>query len=158
MRRGCRASVTIEAPAEAVWEVVSDVTRVGEWSGECHGCAWEQGSLGAVRGARFRGRNRRGGFRWTRLNEVTDVDPPRRLKWRTVPRFPYPDSVQWELSLLETDSGTTVTESFEVVKIPKVMEWGIGVAMPAHRDRSADLGEDLLRLKKVVESARTEPR
>ena len=81
-----------------------------------------------------------------------------RLAWRTVPRFPYPDSVQWELSLVEADSGTTVTESFEVVKIPKVMEWGIGVAMPAHRDRSADLGEDLLRLKKVVESARAEPR
>jgi uncharacterized protein YndB with AHSA1/START domain len=158
MRRGCRASVTIEAPVEEVWELVSDVTRVGEWSGECRGCAWEEGSVDVVRGARFRGRNRRGGFRWTRLNEVTDVDPPRRLAWRTVPRFPYPDSVEWELSLIESDSGTTVTESFEVVKIPKVMEWGIGVAMPAHRDRSGDLGEDLLRLKKVVESARAQPR
>jgi uncharacterized protein YndB with AHSA1/START domain len=144
--------VTIEAPIADVWELVSDVTRVGEWSGECRGCVWEDGSDAAARGARFRGRNRRGGLRWSRLNEVTDVEPPRRLEWRTVPRFPYPDSVQWVLSLEEAAGGTTVTESFEVVKIPKVMEWGIGVVMPAHRDRSADLGEDLARLKQVVES------
>jgi uncharacterized protein YndB with AHSA1/START domain len=149
--------VTIDAPIEEVWEMVSDVTRVGEWSGECRGCVWEGRDDRAVRGARFRGSNRRGGFRWSRLNEVTDAEPPRRLAWRTVPRFPYADSVQWDLSLTETPEGTAVTESFEVVKIPKVMEWGIAVAMPAHRDRSADLAEDLGRLKKVMESARTGP-
>ena len=152
MRRSCRASATIDAPIDEVWELVSDVTRVGEWSGECRGCVWQGGADAPARGARFRGRNRRGGFRWTRLNEVTDVEPPRRLAWRTVPRFPYPDSVQWELSLAEEAGATVVTESFEVLKVPKAMEWGIGVFMPAHRDRSTDLGEDLMRLKEVVES------
>jgi len=34
VRRGCEASVDIAAPPSAVWAVVADVTRVGEWSGE----------------------------------------------------------------------------------------------------------------------------
>jgi uncharacterized protein YndB with AHSA1/START domain len=154
MQRSCRASVTIDAPVDEVWAVVSDVTRVGEWSGECRGCDWQDGAGAPVRGARFRGRNRRGGLRWTRLNEVTAAERPRRLAWRTVPRFPYPDSVEWELTLEARPSGTEVRESFDVVKLPKVMEWGIGIVMPAHRDRSADLGEDLTRLKELVESGR----
>jgi hypothetical protein len=32
------------------------------------------------------------------------------------------------------------------------MEWGVGIAMPAHRDRSTDLVDDLGRLKELVES------
>jgi hypothetical protein len=32
------------------------------------------------------------------------------------------------------------------------MEWGVGIVMPAHRDRSIDLAEDLVRLKGIVES------
>ncbi len=153
MRRNCQARVTVDAPVDAVWGLVSDVTRVGEWSGECRGCVWADGADTAVRGARFRGRNRRGGLRWTRLNEVTDVEVPHRLGWRTVTRFPYPDSVEWELRLTETREGTEVVESFRVVKLPRVMEWLIGIFMPAHRDRSTDLAEDLARLKEVVESA-----
>ena len=153
MRRSCQASVTVDAHVEQVWELVSDITRVGEWSGECRGCAWEGGDGDApVRGARFRGHNRRGGFRWSRLNEVTDVEPPRRLVWRTLARFPYPDSVEWELSLAEIESGTEVTELFRVLKVPKAMEWLVEIFMPAHRDRSSDLAEDLGRMKEVVES------
>ena len=152
MRRSCQASVRVDARIDRVWELVSDVTRVGEWSGECRGCAWEGGADEPVRGARFRGRNRRGGFRWTRLNEVTDVEPPRRLVWRTLARFPYPDSVEWGLSLVETSSGTEVTESFQVLKVPKAMDWLVGIAMPAHRDRSSDLAEDLGRMKDLLES------
>ena len=30
-----QARITIEAPVEDVWNVISDVTRVGEWSWEC---------------------------------------------------------------------------------------------------------------------------
>jgi hypothetical protein len=74
------------------------------------------------------------------------------LVWRTVARFPYLDSVEWRVSLDEVGAGTRVSESFEVLKLPRLMEWFIWVAMPAHRDRTADLAEDLARLKVVVES------
>jgi uncharacterized protein YndB with AHSA1/START domain len=151
MRRECEASIAIAAPPGAVWSVIADVTRVGEWSGECRGCAWVGESDAPVPGARFRGRNRRGGLRWTRLNEIVAVDEPYEMVWRTIPSGPYPDSVEWRLRLREDAAGTVVSESFRVLQIPSLMEWAIGVAMPAHRDRTADLADDLARLKSVIE-------
>jgi len=156
----CSANIVVEAPAQAVWDVVSDVTRVGEWSGECRGCQWEPGSTAAVPGARFRGRNRRGGLRWTRLNEVVLADAPTELVWQTVAAGLYPDSVEWRLHISEDGASTRVEESYRIVTLPKVMEWALAVAMPAHRDRSRDLLEDLGRLKHSsnTERRRTEPR
>ena len=123
MRRKCEASVLVAASPETIWVVVSDVTRVGQWSGECRGCTWLGDARAVVPGARFKGRNRRGGTGWTRLNEVVKADRARELVWRTVPSGPYPDSVEWHLSLAEQETGTRVTGSFEVVKMPHLMEW-----------------------------------
>lgn len=152
MRRKCEAHVTVAASPETVWAVISDVTRVGEWSGECRGCVWVGDADAASPGARFRGRNRRAGFRWTRLNEIVVAQPPHTLVWRTVPRVPYPDSVEWRLTVEEGEGGTLVSESFEVLDMPRLMEWAVSVAVSAHRDRSGDLAEDLARLKTLVES------
>ena len=152
MRRTCEASIDIDAPAAAVWGVVADVTRVGEWSGECRGCAWVGTATTPAPGGRFRGRNRRGAFRWSRVNEFVEVDEPQTLVWRTLRRFPYPDSVEWRLALTDVGGLTRVTESFAVLQVPKVMELAVGVAVPAHRDRTQDLADDLARLKRVVES------
>jgi uncharacterized protein YndB with AHSA1/START domain len=157
VRRQCEASIEIAAPPAAVWNVIADVTRVGEWSGECRGCAWVGKSDSLAPGARFRGRNRRGGLRWTRLNEVVAVDEPHELVWRTVPSGPYPDSVEWRLRLTGDATGTIVSESFHVLRIPRLMEWGIAVVMPAHRDRTADLADDLARLKLVIEQPKPPP-
>jgi uncharacterized protein YndB with AHSA1/START domain len=153
MRRKCEASVTVAALPETVWAVISDVRRVGEWSGECRGCVWVEGADAPAPGARFRGRNRRGGVRWTRLNEVVLADRPHTLVWRTVARLPYLDSTEWRVNLVADGAGTRISESFEVLKMSRLMERMLWVAMPAHRDRTADLLADLGRLKAVVESA-----
>ena len=129
---------------------MSDVTRVGEWSGECRGCTWEDGASRAAPGVRFRGRNRRSGLRWTRLNEVVVADAPRELVWRTVPSGPYPDSVEWRLTLRADGAGTRVTESYRIVHIPRLMEWLVTAFVPAHRDRREDLQRDLERLRALV--------
>lgn len=52
--------VVVDAPVQQVWAVVSDVTRVGEWSHECCGAAWLGGADGPAPGVRYRGRNRAG--------------------------------------------------------------------------------------------------
>jgi hypothetical protein len=152
VRRHCEASAVIEAPIDAVWDVVSDVTRVGEWSGECQGCAWVEGADSAVPGAKFRGRNRRGSLRWTRLNQVIKAEAPHTFVWRTVTRFPYLDSVEWKLILAAEGSKTRITEAFEILRLSKAMEGVLNVIMPAHRDRSSDLASDLDRLKSLVEA------
>lgn len=152
MRRACEASVTIDASIEDVWRVVVDVTRVGEWSGECVASGWVDGVAEAAPGARFQGGNRRGRMRWTRLNEFDVVDPPHELVWHTVFTPMYRDSTEWRLRLRATEDGTELTESFRVLRLSHTMEAVFAVVQPGHRDRSDDLAGDLDRLKTLVES------
>src|SRR5579871_321125 len=65
-----RGSVTVQmaAPADRIWDLLSDVTRVGEFSLETFEAQWLDGASGPATGARFRGhvrRNGRGPVYWT---------------------------------------------------------------------------------------------
>jgi uncharacterized protein YndB with AHSA1/START domain len=157
LRHTCAAEVLIHQPPDAVWAVVADVTRVGEWSGECRGCTWVDGASGPVAGARFVGRNRRGGLRWRRLNEIVVADAPRLLVWRTVPHGVYRDSVEWRLTLRADQRGTRVTEFYRIDHIPRCMEWAISLFFAPHRDRTRDLRADLERLAAILEDRRAAP-
>ena len=152
MRRECEARITVKASAETVWSVISDVTRVGEWSGECQSCEWVGDSVEPAPGSRFRGGNRRGWMRWTRLSEIDFADAPKEIVWHTVPSGIYRDSTEWRVSLRPAPDGTEVTESFRILRLARPMESLLGLVQPAHRDRSKDLADDLARLKKVVEA------
>jgi hypothetical protein len=153
MKRTCSAETVIDAPAEAIWAVVCDVTRVGEWSGECRGCSWVGEVRVPIPGARFRGANRRAWLRWTRLNEIITVNEPFQLNWRTIPSGPYPDSVEWQIDLVPENGSTRVRESFTVLAMPRLMERLLWVVVPAHRDRTHDLESDLKRLKSLAENS-----
>jgi hypothetical protein len=141
--------VTVAARIDEVWEVVRDVTRVGEWSHECVGAEWLDGATAAVPGARFRGRNRAGLFRWGRVCEVVSADPYE-IVWRTVPTTLYPDSSEWRIALTDTGAGTTISQRFHVLRAPKVLAFLYALMIPTHRDRGAALAEDLQRLGAVA--------
>jgi uncharacterized protein YndB with AHSA1/START domain len=52
-------TVTVDLAPERLWDLVSDVTRIGEWSPECVGACWSaDGPPGPRAGARFEGHNR----------------------------------------------------------------------------------------------------
>lgn len=155
LKRQAEASVHIDAAPEAVWAVVADVTRNGEWSGESQGSRWIDGANAAVQGARFKGRNLRRGLRWTRTCEVLKGDPPREFVWRTLWAVVYPDSTEWRIALEPEAGGTRVTEGFQIVRLSRPMEIVFHWLMPVHRDRTTDLHEDLQRLKSVVEAGAT---
>ena len=57
-------SVTIHmsAPPERVWDLVSDVTRIGSYSPETFEAEWIDGATGPAVGARFRGHVKRNGI------------------------------------------------------------------------------------------------
>jgi hemerythrin-like domain-containing protein len=143
-------AVTVDADMEEVWDVVRDVTRVGEWSHECVGAAWLGGATSAAPGAQFRGRNRAGIFRWGRVCEVVSAENYE-LVWRTVPTALYPDSSEWRITLDKVDGGTTISQRFRVVRAPKVLSVLYALMIPAHRDRTAALAEDLRRLGKAAQ-------
>ena len=138
-------AVTVEADIDEVWEVVRDVTRVGEWSHECVGAEWLEGSTSAVPGARFRGRNRAGIFRWGRVCEIVSAEPYE-LVWVTLPTILYPDSSEWRITLDTVGNGTRIEQHFRVLRAPKVLSVLYAVLIPAHRDRTAALIDDLKRL------------
>ena len=151
LKKSCEASVEIDAPIETVWDLVSDVTRTGDWSVECRGAEWLDGATTAKPGARFRGRNRRNATRWSRVCEVLEVDPPRRLSWRTLPTRLLPDSTRWEFELASTGAGTLLTERMQVLTIPALYDRMFALMLPQHRDRTPDLEADLQRIKAHVE-------
>jgi Polyketide cyclase / dehydrase and lipid transport len=142
-------AVTVDADIDAVWQVVRDVTRVGEWSHECVGAEWLGGSTSAIPGARFRGRNRAGVFRWGRVCEVVSAEP-HELVWRTVPTAFYPDSSEWRIVLEPVGTGTRISQSFRVLRATKALSVLYALLIPNHRDRTAALIEDLNRLGEVA--------
>ena len=152
-----RVSVTVDADIDDVWDVVRDVTRVGDWSHECVGAEWLAGADAPVPGARFRGRNRAGAFRWGRVCEIVSADPYE-LVWFTVPTAVYPDSSEWRITLAKVDDGTRIAQQFRVLRAPKALAVLYALVIPAHRDRTAALVEDLSRLGVVASRSRTPSR
>jgi iron-sulfur cluster repair protein YtfE (RIC family)/uncharacterized protein YndB with AHSA1/START domain len=148
MRAGGAVERIVPAPPEAVWALLADVTRTGEWSPECRGARWLDGATTAVAGARFRGVNRWGLWRWTRVCEVVVAEPGRELSFRTVPEALKPDSTLWCFVLEPVEGGTRVVESYELVQpLPEVLQRAIvRSAMPHHADMRPHMALTLERL------------
>ena len=105
------ASVHIDAEPEAIYALISDITRMGEWSPECQGGEWIDDASVSV-GSQFHGRNRRGDNEWTTPNTVIVAETGREFAW--VVGTPDFRVCTWRFSLTPDNGGTTVTESFEL--------------------------------------------
>ena len=153
MTAGGRASVVIQAGAEHIWAIVTDVTRTGEWSPENTGGEWLDGATGPEVGARFKGSNKRGRSRWSTTCRVIAADPNRQFAFATG-RENKPETI-WRYVLEPTAGGTTVTESFELVKPLGAVSNFITRVTTGVKDRQADLeqnvAESLARLKAIAE-------
>ena len=112
-------SIEIDASPTAVYDLISDITRTGEWSPECRVCEW-LGTPGQV-GSRFRGRNRSGPARWTTTGEVLAAERPKVFEFVTL--YKGDPATRWRYELAG-NAPTRLTESFEAVSTP----WLIGVA------------------------------
>lgn len=153
VQKRSHVEVVVDATVPQVWAVVSDVTRVGEWSHECHSAEWLDDADGPARGARFRGRNRAGraGWaRWSRTCEIVSLDPPTEIVWRTVPTLLIPDSTEWRIRLEPDDGGTRIIQSFDVVRVLRFHDWLFSRLIPAHQDRDTRLADDLRRIGEVA--------
>ncbi len=147
------AHIRIAAAPEKVYELISDVTRMGEWSPETVGAEWLDGASGPAAGARFKGRNKRR-MPWATTSTVTAAEPGRRFSFATGKA---PDTT-WCYTLEPAGDGTEVTESFEIAKPPgtigrMLLRLGVGISWS---EREADLvrgmEETLARLKAGAET------
>lgn len=118
IRMGGSVQRHVDASPTAVYELISDVTRTGEWSPECRRCEWVDGADRATVGTRFRGWNRWRLARWSRLVEVVAAEPARELAFRTLPDWFNRDSTTWRYLLEPAGDGTLITESYEIHRVP----------------------------------------
>ncbi len=107
----------IAATPEQLWSLVADVTRMSEWSPVITRCEWLGDATGPEVGARFVGHNRQSGARWSRECVVTTCEPGRELAFETL--FRGAPSTRWRYQFEPSCEGTMVTESYEVVSMPR---------------------------------------
>jgi uncharacterized protein YndB with AHSA1/START domain len=128
-----KGSVTVHfaTPPAEVWDLVSDVTRIGEFSPETFEAQWLSDASGRPDapqvGARFRGhvrRNGRGPVYWTTCTVIAS-DPGREFAFAV--NGPG-DAVMntWRYRLEPSADGTDVTESFELPgTLPHRLYWAL---------------------------------
>jgi uncharacterized protein YndB with AHSA1/START domain len=97
----------IHAPAEVVYDLVSDVTNMGEYSPENTGAVWLDGATGPAVGARFKGTNRLGFNRWSTKPTVTAADRGRLFAFAV----PGKSGATWTYTFDPVPGGVEVTES-----------------------------------------------
>jgi hypothetical protein len=113
------ASIEINASPEAVYDLVSDLPRMGEWSPENIGGEWQGGGSGKV-GDRYIGHNRTSERSWSVPVLVTVADRGRCFEFVTRPdEGPY---VRWTYRLEPRGTGTRVTEIWDVEKLPPALQ------------------------------------
>ncbi|GAA1051983.1 SRPBCC family protein [Dietzia natronolimnaea] len=106
--RSHRESVTVEASAETLYGVVSDITRTGEWSPVCTSCWWDDEAEAGQVGAWFTGRNELPHRTWETRSVVVAADRGREFAWVVGGSY-----VRWGFTLAPAPTGTTLTESWE---------------------------------------------
>jgi hypothetical protein len=100
-------SIVVARSPEAVYDMVSDVTRMGEWSPICTACWWDDGDGPRV-GAWFTGRNELPERTWETRSQVVAADRGREFAFEVNSGW-----VRWGYTFTPVDSGTQVTESWE---------------------------------------------
>jgi len=101
------ASVVVGASPDALYDLVSDVTRTGEWSPVCAACWWDEGA-GPRAGAWFTGRNVTRERTWETRSRVAVAERGREFAFVVGG-----DLVRWGFTLTPVDGGTELTESWE---------------------------------------------
>lgn len=103
------ATVTIDAPAREVYQLVSDLPGMAKLAEEYVGGDWLDEVSEPAPGARFRGRNRQGRQSWSTVATVTDAQRERRFAF-DVRSFGLPVA-RWQYDIEPTEAGCVVTES-----------------------------------------------
>lgn len=146
-------SEQIAAPAVTLYEMVSDLPRMGEWSPENTGGKWQGGATAPAVGAKFRGTNRSGWRLWATTVTVTAAEPGRRFAF-DVDAVGVPVAAWSYTFAANGDGACTVTESF-TDRRPGWMRT-VSVPLMGVSDRNAhnrrNMEETLRRLKSAAEA------
>jgi hypothetical protein len=123
--------LVIDAPPEVLYDVVADLTRMGELSPVCTGGVYDDDAVRGA-GAWFTGTNRTPQLRWETRCHVIVAERPNELVWemcggRALPPEdePQPDEPhvaeapvsRWRYTFRAVDGGTEVEESWRLLRV-----------------------------------------
>ncbi len=101
-------SISVNASAESLYDLVSDIARTGEWSPVCTSCWWDDEAVAGQVGAWFTGRNELPQRTWETRSVVVAATRGIEFAWVVGGSW-----VRWGFALAPAESGTTLTESWE---------------------------------------------
>jgi hypothetical protein len=151
-----QASRYVAATAGSVYDLVTDISRMGEWSPENQGGTWCDGASSPMVGARFTGRNRRRAA-WTTTATVTEADAGRAFAF-VIGKVDRPQT-SWRYTFMSSGPGCEVTETCQILRQPGpigrlMTRLGTGVAWSQRPD---DLQEGMVEtLRRLAATAEDE--
>ena len=144
--------MTMEAPAERIWDVITDIRDIGRYSPETFEAEWLDGATGPAVGAKFRGhvrRNEIGPVYWTTCR-VTACEPGREFGFEVLVGDRAVNN--WHYRLTPAQGRTDVTESFYLNSNPLVSLYSLLGGQLRRRRNLRDMRKTLERIKAVVEA------
>lgn len=96
-------TIEIEAPRDRVWEVVSDVRRLAEWSPQVESTRLADDLKVVELGVRFTNANRHGELTWKTHGTIVTFDPGHEIAFRIEENW-----VVWSFRLEETHRRTVI--------------------------------------------------
>jgi len=100
-------SIVISRSPEDLYDLVSDITRMGRWSPVCKECWWDEGA-GPEVGSWFTGRNVLPDRTWETRSEIVAADRGREFAFAVNGTW-----TRWGYVFAPVDGGTQLTESWE---------------------------------------------
>jgi len=152
-------SITINRPPEAVYAIVSDVTRIGELSPVCQAGSWDDPAQAGREGAWFTGHNAIGEFTWDTHCRVVAAAPGREFTFVNHGAHGDVELVRWGYTFEPQGDATLATESWQVLAAyPDFVSAGDpNLDIEARIEGMAQMARDgikdtLANLKRVAES------
>jgi uncharacterized protein YndB with AHSA1/START domain len=141
-------SVSIDAPPDRVYALVSDVARTPEWSPECVRVEWVEA------GKRFRGHNKIGSREWAMECVIDEAKPSQAFAFHTERDGDL--RTRWGYRLEPTSSGgTQLTEWYQrVAKVPLPARIAERLLMGGRAKHNAEnMRASLAKIKTIAEAA-----
>lgn len=143
-------SIDITASPEAVWTVISDLKRMGEWSPQCV----KMIIRGPVElGTKTININRRGPLVWPTTSKVVRFAPNQEIGFRVAENH-----TVWSYTITPTDTGVTLTERREApggttTKVSSVLvDKLMGGTESFEEELKLGMAETLGKIKKAAEA------
>lgn len=143
----------IAATPQRVWELVSDITKMGEYSPEVFEAEWLDGATGPAVGARYRGhvkRNEVGPIYWTTCR-VTDCVPGEVFAFEVLAGGQVVNTWRYDFAP-GAGAGCDVTESFRMPDNLATRAFGLVAGRLRTNRNRRDMLRTLERVKAVAEA------